>query len=151
MLEYPASDGTLMGVNEMLAEADGVIIATPIYKASYSGLLKMYLDQLPQFAFAGKAVMPLATGGSLAHVLALDYALRPVVQSMGARHIVQSHFVVESDIIVGDAGMSIRDEALGPLLEAVHHFKCTITGQPTDKWLGHPRPSRSPPLAVEHP
>ena len=32
-------------------------------------------------------------GGSVAHVLALDYGLRPVLQSMGARHIVQSHFI----------------------------------------------------------
>src|SRR4029078_12047354 len=39
-----------------MEQADGVVIATPIFKASYSGLLKIFLDLLPQFALAGKAV-----------------------------------------------------------------------------------------------
>ena len=45
-------------------------MATPIYKASYSGVLKAFLDLLPQFAFGGKVVLPLLTGGTAAHVLA---------------------------------------------------------------------------------
>jgi len=44
-----------------------LIIATPIFKASYSGLLKVFLDLLPQFALAGKAILPIATGGSVHH------------------------------------------------------------------------------------
>jgi FMN reductase len=66
-------------------QASGIVFATPIFKAAYSGLLKCMLDILPQFALAGKAILPIATGGSVAHVLALDYGLRPVLQSMGAR------------------------------------------------------------------
>lgn len=75
---------------EAVASADGVVIATPTFKASFSGLTKLFLDILPQFGFADKAILPLATGGTLAHVLALDYGLRPVVQSMGARWVVPS-------------------------------------------------------------
>src|SRR5256885_12419558 len=41
-----------------------VVVATPIYKASYSGVLKSFLDLLPQFGLAGKVVLPLATGGT---------------------------------------------------------------------------------------
>jgi FMN reductase len=81
-----------------IADADGAVFVTPIYKASFSGLTKLFIDLLPQFALRGKVVMPLATGGSLAHVLALDYGLRPVLQSLGARHIVQSFFVLQSEI-----------------------------------------------------
>jgi NADPH-dependent FMN reductase len=44
-----------------------LIIATPIFKASYSGLLKVFLDLLPQFVLAGKAILPIATGGSVHH------------------------------------------------------------------------------------
>lgn len=143
MLAYPVTDPTLARINAELDAADGVIIATPIYKAAYSGLLKLYLDQLPQFAFAGKAVLPLATGGSLAHVLALDYALRPVLQSMGARHIIQSHFVLASDIVAGEGGASLVPDASGPFLEAVHHFQASLEHAPQDRLLGHPRPSRS--------
>ncbi|MGX1097749.1 NADPH-dependent FMN reductase [Amorphus sp. MBR-141] len=81
---------------EAVAEAAGIVIVTPIYKASYSGILKTFLDLLPQFALSDKVVLPLATGGSLAHVLALDYALRPVLQSLGAHHVVQGYFVLDS-------------------------------------------------------
>lgn len=74
----PAIRGSIEG----LATAAGVVIATPVYKAAYSGLLKAWLDVLPQLALAGKVVLPLMTGGSGSHVLAIDYALRPVLQSM---------------------------------------------------------------------
>src|SRR5262245_61197686 len=70
-----------------VAEAQAIVVATPVYKAAYSGVLKLLLDVLAQTAFKGKAVLPIATGGSPHHMLALDYALRPVLQSLGARHI----------------------------------------------------------------
>jgi FMN reductase len=88
----------------LFARADGVVIGTPVYKAAYSGLLKSLLDLLPQYGLAGKTVLPLATGGTTAHVLAIDYALRPVLSSMGAAHIVQGWFTLDKDITVGDDG-----------------------------------------------
>ena len=72
---------------EQVRQAEVIVIATPIYKAAYSGVLKVFLDLLPQDAFKGKTVLPLCTGGSPHHMLALDYALRPVLQSLGAQHI----------------------------------------------------------------
>ncbi|GAA2410610.1 hypothetical protein GCM10010420_44210 [Streptomyces glaucosporus] len=78
--------------------ADGLIVATPVYKASYSGLLKSFLDLLPQAALSGKTVLPLVTGGSLAHVLAIDYALRPVLAALDARHVVNGCFLLDSSI-----------------------------------------------------
>ncbi len=121
--------------------AHGIVIATPIYKASYSGMLKCFLDVLPQFAMAGKALLPVGTGGSVAHVLALDYALRPVLQSMGARHIVQSHFVAEASMSVADARVTIVEGAASPLWEAVRHFTQAMSDDPQSRGLGHPRPS----------
>ena len=133
-------DALLAEMVEAVAEAHGVIIATPIYKAAYSGLLKAFLDVLPQFALAGKAVLPLATGGSIAHVLALDYALRPVLQSMGARHIVQGHFVPEPHLRMQDGLLVVDEDSAGPLHEAIHHFQHTLTAHPAARRLGHPRP-----------
>jgi FMN reductase len=83
-----------------VAAADGIVVATPIYKAAYSGLLKTFLDVLPQFALRGKVVLPLATGGTVAHVLAIDYALRPVLSSLDPLHVVNGLFLLDKQITV---------------------------------------------------
>ncbi|GAA2433760.1 NADPH-dependent FMN reductase [Streptomyces macrosporus] len=83
---------------DRVTAADGLIVATPVYKASYSGLLKSFLDLLPQSALSGKTVLPLVTGGSLAHVLAIDYALRPVLAALDARHVVNGCFLLDGSI-----------------------------------------------------
>jgi FMN reductase len=81
-----------------LAQAQLVIVATPIYKAAYSGLLKTFLDLLPEGALRGKTVLPLATGGTLAHLLALDYALKPVLGALGARDILDGVFATDAQL-----------------------------------------------------
>ena len=81
-----------------VAQAQVVLIATPIYKAAYSGLLKAFLDLLPQDGLRDKTVLPLATGGSIAHLLALDYALKPVISALGARDILDPVFATDAHI-----------------------------------------------------
>lgn len=137
--KHPSIAEAIAGIEE----ADGVIIATPIYKASYSGLTKLFLDLLPQYGLAGKAVLPLATGGSPAHVLALDYALRPVLHSMGARHVVQSVFVGSAQAKVVAGVMTLGDDTRAMLDEAILHFREAIApGRDALPMLGHPRPVR---------
>jgi len=89
----------------VVERAVGVVVSTPIYKASYSGILKAFLDLLPQFGLAGKVVLPLATGGTLAHVLAIDYALRPVLMSLGAPQVVEGLLVIDKTLEIDDAGV----------------------------------------------
>ncbi|WP_412542852.1 NADPH-dependent FMN reductase [Longispora sp. K20-0274] len=106
-----------------VAAADGIIIATPVYKAAYSGVLKALLDLLPQYALAGKTVLPLATGGTVAHVLAIDYALRPVLTSMGAAHVVPGYFLLDSLIgTAPDGGLALADTAQAGLDTVVAGF-----------------------------
>jgi FMN reductase len=80
----------------LVARADGIVLITPVYKAAYSGALKAFLDVLPQSGLAGKVVWPIAIGGTLAHVLAIDYALRPVLASMGGPHVVAGLFLLDT-------------------------------------------------------
>lgn len=89
---------------DRVAGAQAVVIATPVYKAAYSGVLKVFLDLLPQYGLAGKVVLPLATGGSLVHALAIDYALRPVLAALDARVVLPGVFVEERLIDSGDDG-----------------------------------------------
>lgn len=61
-----------------------LVVSTPIYRATYSGLLKVFFDLLPQDALAGKVAIPIATGAGSGHLLAVDHGLRPLLASVGA-------------------------------------------------------------------
>ncbi len=69
---------------QSVLDAGVLVVATPIYRATYSGLLKVFLDLLPQDALAGKVAIPIATGSGPAHLLAVDHGLRPLLASVGA-------------------------------------------------------------------
>ncbi|WP_299539156.1 NADPH-dependent FMN reductase [uncultured Streptomyces sp.] len=112
----------------LVARADGIVVGTPVYKAAYAGILKALLDLLPQYALAGKTVLPLATGGSTAHVLAVDYALRPVLSSMGAAHITQGWFVLDKEIGSGpDGRVTLPAATAATLDELVDRFSASLT------------------------
>jgi FMN reductase len=100
-----------------VAQADVIVVATPVYKAAYSGVLKVFLDVLPQDAFKGKTVLPLATGGSQSHMLAVDYALRPVLQSLGAAHILQGIFATDAQVTLTPEGTYEVEASIGKRLD----------------------------------
>jgi len=121
----------IVAAAELFAQVDGVVVGTPVYKASYSGVLKALLDLLPQYALTGKTVLPLATGGSTAHVLAIDYALRPVLSSMGAAHVVQGWFTLDKDITVHEDGsLTVAPGATEALSQVVDQFSTALGRTP---------------------
>jgi FMN reductase len=104
-----------------IADAEVVVVATPVYKAAYSGVLKVFLDLLPQTALKGKVVLPLATGGSPNHMLALDYALRPVLQSLGAKHILPGIYATDAQVsLLPEGGVHMDADIAARLDEAVN-------------------------------
>jgi FMN reductase len=84
--------------NEKVENASLVVVITPVYKAAYSGILKTYLDLLPQKGLEGKTLLPLVLGGSFGHLLTIDYALKPVLSSLGATNILSGAYVLDSHI-----------------------------------------------------
>lgn len=107
--------------------ADGLIIATPVYKAAYSGALKLLLDLLPQRGLERALVLPIASGGSLAHMLAIDYALRPVLSALKARHVLDGVYAVESELTWAAPGeLAIADDLQERLAEAVERFAAQL-------------------------
>lgn len=108
--------------------ADALVVASPVYKAAYSGVLKTLLDLLPQRALAGKAVLPVVTGGTAAHLLAIDYALRPVLVSLGAHHVVKGCFVLDQHITFADEGAIALDPAGAEQLHAAVDGFATVLG-----------------------
>ncbi len=89
-----------------VASASAIVFATPIYKAAYSGLLKVFLDLLPQDGLNGRWVWSLATGGSPAHTLALDHSLRPVLDNLGVHQVLPSVFALETQVVLQNDGDS---------------------------------------------
>ncbi len=100
-----------------VARAQVVVVATPVYKAAYSGVLKVFLDLLPQTALQGKTVLPLATGGSPHHMLALDYALRPVLQSLSAKQILPGIYATDAQVAVAESGSYEVNAEIGKRLD----------------------------------
>lgn len=88
----------LLAFKEDLEKADGLIVSTPVYKASFAGALKTLLDLLPERALEHKVVLPLATGGTVAHLLAVDYALKPVLNALKAQEVLHGVFADDSQI-----------------------------------------------------
>ena len=106
----------------LVEQASGVIIATPIYKASYTGVLKAFLDLLPPGAFSGKVILPIATGGTLGHLLAIDYALKPVIATLGARYVLAGLYLLDSQVQVNDGSVQLEAEIEQRFKVSLHEF-----------------------------
>jgi len=122
LLGADTTDAAVVAAVSAVADADGVVVASPVYKAAYSGVLKAFLDLLPQGALAGKTVLPVLTGGAPTHALALDYALRPVLVALGARHIAQGIFVLDKRIERTPTGVTLAADLRATLESAVDDF-----------------------------
>jgi FMN reductase len=94
-----------------------VIVASPTYKASYTGLLKLFLDRIGTGALTGVTAVPLMLGGDMRHSLAPEVFLKPVLAELGACCPVPGLFIPEQDYL----GSEALDSWLGrasPLVEA---------------------------------
>ncbi|HFD7738460.1 MULTISPECIES: NADPH-dependent FMN reductase [Serratia] len=107
---------------DQLAQADGLLISTPVYKASFSGALKTLLDLLPERALDHKVVLPLATGGSVGHMLAVDYALKPVLAALKAQEVLHGVFADDSQVQLTGEGATLTDTVAARLEEALDSF-----------------------------
>ncbi|MNO70016.1 FMN reductase (NADPH) [compost metagenome] len=110
----------IVKANALVAGADAIIVASPVYKASYTGVLKTFLDLIPEKGLAGKVILPLFIGGSLAHLLSIDYSLKPVLSVLGARHILGGVYTVDSQVArTEQGGFQIAEELTTRMQENV--------------------------------
>ena len=65
-------------VIEAIEEADALVVGSPVYKGSFTGLFKHLFDLIPPEALAGKPVAIVATGGGSRHALVVEHAFRPL-------------------------------------------------------------------------
>lgn len=67
-----------------VAASDLLVVASPTYKATYTGLLKGFLDRYPANGLAGVVAIPVMTGADSTHSVGLDAHLRPLLVELGA-------------------------------------------------------------------
>ncbi|WP_234533655.1 FMN reductase [Streptomyces shenzhenensis] len=107
----------LAAAQEAVTEADGLIVVTPVFTASYSGLFKSFFDVLDKDALAGKPVLIAATGGTARHSLVLEHALRPLFAYLRAVVVPTAVYAASEDW--GAEGLESRVERAAGELAAL--------------------------------
>jgi len=84
--------------------------------------LKTLLDLLPERALDHKVVLPLATGGSIGHMLAVDYALKPVLAALKAQEVLHGVFADDSQVVLSGEEVTLSENMAARLEEALESF-----------------------------
>jgi FMN reductase len=90
-------------------ESRVVVVSTPVYRATYSGLLKVFLDLLPQGALNARICAGIATGASPSHASVLEFGLRPLLTSLDAIVPWPGVYALESEFTAGQPGDAPRE------------------------------------------
>jgi FMN reductase len=89
-------DPTADDLVQQVASSGLVVFASPTYKATYTGLLKLFLDRVPGGRLQGVTAVPLMLGAAWTHALAPEVHLRPTLTELGAHVPVRSLYLLES-------------------------------------------------------
>jgi FMN reductase len=93
----PGDEATKAAV-AVISEANLLVVATPTYKGSYTGVLKVLLDQLPAQALAGRLAVPVVTAGVAPQATAAEALLRQLLVELGAIVVRPGLPVLEGDL-----------------------------------------------------
>jgi len=87
---------------EAASRAQIVVAGSPVYRATYTGLLKAFFDLFPRDALADAVGVPVVTGAGPEHALAVDHGLRPLFASLGARTVAAAIYATDAQFPNGD-------------------------------------------------
>ena len=138
---FPAPE--LAAAEAAVAAADGVIVVTPVFSASYSGLFKTFFDVLETGALDGTPVLVAATAGTARHSLVLEHALRPLFAYLHAVVVPTGVFAATDDFAGTDLDARVSRAAgeLAALMGKVSRVDSAVTKRRTvDDELAEPTP-----------
>lgn len=92
----------------VVEQADVLVVATPVYRGSYTGLFKHFFDFIDQDALIDKPILLAATGGSERHALVIEHQLRPLFSFFQARTLPLGVYATDKDFV----DHHVHDEAL---------------------------------------
>lgn len=108
--------------------ADALIVVTPVFAASYSGLFKSFFDVIDPDALTGKPVLIAATGGTARHSLVLEHALRPLFAHLRAVAVPTAVFAASEDW--GSGGDEYTDGLPGRIRRAAAELAALMASRP---------------------
>jgi FMN reductase len=109
----------------LVTAADVILVASPTYKGTYTGLLKVFLDRLSSAALAGKVALPMLLLGAPQHSLAVEVHLRPLLVELGATVPTPGLALLESQLEDLDPVLSEWAGRVAPVVRGA------LTGAPT--------------------
>ncbi len=127
----------LAAVLDQVASAAGLVVVTPTFSASYSGLFKSFFDVMDPDALVDKPVLVAATGGSARHSLVLDYAVRPLLSYFKARPLPTGVFAATADF-GSDTGGALD----GRIAQAASELTAALGARSTEPLTRRFRPGR---------
>jgi FMN reductase len=105
--------------NARVAASDLVFVASPTYKATYTGLLKAFLDRYPANGLKGVTAIPVMTGGDLTHAMGPDVNLAPLLVELGASVPVRGFYFVASQMDRLDEVAAVAAEEYAAVLRSL--------------------------------
>jgi FMN reductase len=114
-------------VIDKVASADAVLLVSPVYRASLSGLLKGFLDLLPVEALVGKPAGIVAMGATLHHYLGVDWHLRDILTWFGTLVAPTSVYLTSADFVDGAPSERIAGE-LDELVSTLTRLSDALNG-----------------------
>jgi FMN reductase len=96
IFEWPSDD--MVALNQVVVQSDLLVVASPTYKATYTGLLKGFLDRYAADGLAQVVAIPVMTGGDLRHAMGPEVNLRPLLVELGAAVPTRALYFVMSDM-----------------------------------------------------
>ncbi|RSS76892.1 FMN reductase [Streptomyces sp. WAC06614] len=113
---------------DAVTAADGLIVVTPVFAASYSGLFKSFFDVIDPDALTGKPVLTAATGGTARHSLVLEHAVRPLFAHLRAVVVPTAVFAASEDW--GSGGDQYTDGLPGRVRRAGAELATLMAARP---------------------
>jgi FMN reductase len=115
LFDYPSD--TVDELLALVAGSDVVIAASPTYKATYTGLLKVFFDRYGNNGLAGTVAVPVMTGAAPIHALAPEVHLRPLLVELGASTPTRGLFVIEAQFNDLDGVLGAWADIAAPLVK----------------------------------
>jgi FMN reductase len=110
---------------QVVLSSGALVVASPVFKASFTGLLKAFLDQFARDELGAVATVPLMVGAGAAHNLAVEQQLRPVLIEIGASCPTRGLYFLDNALDTLDEQLSDWLSIWGDVLTAVARVRTT--------------------------